>query len=219
MRDSYNYKQVTIPKGMRKEGETLFTRYQKTVKDVVMPLIAELENRCLLRGFYIMNHAGIDIRLSAKDWFYDEKWIKNILQRHGIYEDLVDYEYKGADLNELTPVMDKFLRFNTKLLFDYLKIKDEGFEETLSSGWIPYRPAQYMHFMFNQWGYQNIEEALLYDYYSHAQIKIAYYQTGMISAKYMRKLYKSNMKLNAWKYFNRLKIDTKGKIKRWLKRK
>jgi hypothetical protein len=228
---NYHYKQVIIPK-VRENGEKfLFSHYQKIVRDNILPAVAELNNRCLLDDFYIMNHAGIDLRLAAKRWDLREKQIKEVLESHGIDGDLEDYEYKGDDLHELTPVMDAFLRFNTKLLFSYLKLEDEGFKELVISNWIPYRPAQFMHFLFNQWGYKNLEEALIYDYFSHSQFRIAYYQCHQMHHKDLRWIYFMNAKLNLKRYLNRLKIDirvhffqqkfynAKWKVKRWLKRK
>jgi hypothetical protein len=131
----------------------------------------------------------------------------------------------------LTPIMDAFLRFNTKLLFSYLMLEDKGFEEKLVSNWIPYRPAQFMHFLFNQWGYRNVEEGLIYDHFSNAQFRIAYHQCHVISHKYLRAIYRTNTKINLHRYLHRVWIDirihffkrryleTKWKVKRWLKRK
>jgi hypothetical protein len=78
---NYHYKQVTISKEGGKYG---FISYQKVVREKIIPAIAELNNRCLLDDFYIMNHAGIDLRLVAKRWDLRESQIKEVLESHGI---------------------------------------------------------------------------------------------------------------------------------------
>ena len=212
----FPYKQVTIPNYIPHSSKYLFPHYQLTVKEKIMPAIKEMEEKNLIEDFYIMNHAGIDLRIAA-DWEKYKWHIESILILHHLPADLKDYEYKDDDLNELTPIMNAFLRFNTKLLFDYLTIKDEGFQEEYRD-WIPIIPAQYMHFLFNQWGYRNIEEALVYDYFAYQQIIIAY-NYRQIDHKYMRNLFKNMMKNNAKRYWAGLKYDTKKVVKKWLKRK
>lgn len=210
------YKQVVVPKGIRKKGGMLFDVFQATVKDLIMPAVAELENRCLLDGFYIMNHAGLDLRLAAKDWNINEDQIRKILDGHGIHGPLVDYEYAGADVNKQTHLTDAFLRFNTKLLFSYLKLKEDGFEEESIGKWIPLRPAFYAHYLFNQWGYRNVEEAVVYDYCADSQYKIGYFN-HQIGRKSLRNVYWISAKLNAYNYLQRIKIDIKEYYK-WLRK-
>jgi hypothetical protein len=123
----------------------------------VSPAILELENRELINGFYFIMHEKLDLRLSCDSWEEKEQDIRAVLEKNGISPKLVPYSgLKDDDLGNLD---DNNLETNSRFVLAYLAIWDQASQEERKQ-MARAVPARWIHYLYDQFGYTNLAEAI-----------------------------------------------------------
>lgn len=123
----------------------------------VAPAIRELEDRGLINGFYFILHANLDLRLSCDAWEEKERAIRNVLTNNGISPELAHYSgLKDDDFHNLD---DNNLEMNSRFVMAYVAVRDQASPEERSR-MSHAVPARWIHYLYNQFGYANLEEAI-----------------------------------------------------------
>ena len=127
------------------------------IRTKVLPAILELEHRGLINGFYFIMHEKLDLRLSCDSWEQKEQDIRMVLTNHGISPELVHYSgLKQDDFNNLD---DNNLEMNSRFVLAYLAIWDRAGEEERNR-MSRAVPGRWVHYLYNQFGYINLVEAI-----------------------------------------------------------
>lgn len=127
------------------------------IRTKVLPAVLELEHRELINGFYFIMHAKLDLRLSCDSWEEKEQDIRNVLTNNGISPELTHYSgLKDDDFNNLN---DNNLEINSRFVLAYLSIRERASQEERSQ-MAGVAPARWIHYLYNQFGYINLVEAI-----------------------------------------------------------
>ena len=127
------------------------------IRAKILPAVLELEHRELINGFYFIMHEKLDLRLSCDSWEEKEQDIRTVLTNHGISPELVHYSgLKGDDFKNLD---DNNLEMNSRFVLAYLAIWDRAGQEDRRQ-MARAVPARWIHYLYNQFGYLNLVEAI-----------------------------------------------------------
>jgi hypothetical protein len=127
------------------------------IRTKVLPAILELERRELINGFYFIMHEKLDLRLSCDSWEKKEQDIRTVLTRNSISPELVFYS--GLTEDDFRNLDDNDLEVNSRFVLAYLAIWDRaGQEERHQMSRAV--PARWIHYLYNQFGYINLAEAI-----------------------------------------------------------
>jgi hypothetical protein len=127
------------------------------IRTKVLPAILELDHRELINGFYFIMHEKLDLRLSCDSWEEKEKDIRVVLTNNGISPELVPYG--GPITDDFTNLDANNLEMNSRFVLAYLSIWDRANEEDRSQ-MSRAVPARWIHYLYNQFGYLNLVEAV-----------------------------------------------------------
>jgi hypothetical protein len=123
----------------------------------VSPAILELERRELINGFYFIMHQKLDLRLSCDAWEEKEQDIRTVLTKNGISPELV--HYSGLKEDDFSNLDDNNLETNSRFVLAYSAIWDRASQEERNQ-MSRAVPARWIHYLYNQFGYINLAEAL-----------------------------------------------------------
>ena len=127
------------------------------IRTKVLPAILELEHRELINGFYFIMHEKLDLRLSCDSWEEKEQEIRTVLTNNGISPELV--HYKGLKDDDFENLDDNNLEMNSRFVLAYLPIWERASEEERNQ-MSRAVPARWIHYLYNQFGYPNLAEAI-----------------------------------------------------------
>ena len=127
------------------------------IRTKISSAILELERRELINGFYFIVHEKLDLRLSCDSWEEKEKDIRMVLTNNGISPELVPYG--GLIPDDFTNLDANNLEMNSRFVLAYLSIWDRANQEDRSQ-MSQAVPARWIHYMYNQFGYLNLVEAV-----------------------------------------------------------
>jgi hypothetical protein len=127
------------------------------IRTKVLPAILELEHCELINGFYFIMHEKLDLRLSCDSWEEKEEDIRIVLTNHGISPELV--QYSGLKDDDFQNLNDNNLEMNSRFVLAYLAIWDRASQEDRNQ-MSRAVPARWIHYMYNQFGYINLVEAI-----------------------------------------------------------
>ena len=127
------------------------------IRTKILPAIMELEHRELINGFYFIMHEKLDLRLSCNSWEEKEQDIRIVLTKRGISPELV--HYKGLKDDDFKNLDDNNLEMNSRFVLAYLCIWDRAGEEDRNQ-MSRAVPGRWIHYLYNQFGYINLVEAI-----------------------------------------------------------
>jgi hypothetical protein len=127
------------------------------IRTKVSPAILELERRELINGFYFIMHEKLDLRLSCDSWEEKKQDIRTVLTNNGISPELV--HYSGLKDDDFKNLDDNNLEMNSRFVLAYLSIWDRASQEDRSQ-MARAVPARWIHYLYNQFGYINLVEAI-----------------------------------------------------------
>jgi hypothetical protein len=161
----YNFRQtqIDVNKEAKNAGMTLASVDELAnvlhfvISTKVSPAILELERRELINGFYFIMHQKLDLRLSCDSWEKKEQDIRTVLTKNGISPELV--YYSGLKEDDLSNLDDNDLETNSRFVLAYLAIWDRAGEEERKQMFRAV-PARWIHYLYNQFGYINLAEAV-----------------------------------------------------------
>lgn len=143
--------------------------YEIQIKEKVIPAIIELESKGIINGFYFLLHSKIDLVISSDSWDKNEAKIKKILAQHHISDNLEEIIFQE---NEIPNLDNNSLEFTSRLRMAYILLKEKGKEqpayntmEKFSQLWI--------HYLYNQFGYFNYDEAIDHFKSGFGQLSVA----------------------------------------------
>jgi hypothetical protein len=161
----YNFRQTQID--VDEEGnnagmtfttvEELSSVIQFVIRTKILPAVLELEHRELINGFYFIMHEKLDLRLSCDSWEEKEQDIRTVLTSNGIPPELV--HYSGLKDDDIKNLDDNNLEMNSRFVLAYLAIRDRASEEVRNQ-MSRAVPAKWIHYLYNQFGYLNLVEAI-----------------------------------------------------------
>jgi len=151
LKTCYVFKETQIPTSQRRD------HIHQVLKRSVAPAIRDLESDELINGFHYIIHRNIDLRLSCDDWGKDKSKIQNVLALHSIPTPLRDWELQppesyGGETGVLLCYNN--LEFNSRLCLAWLEIMKGTKEEAIRE----LCPHQWVHYLFNQAGYLNLDQ-------------------------------------------------------------
>ena len=127
------------------------------IRTKILPAILELEHREMINGFYFIMHEKLDLRLSCDSWEEKEQEIRTVLAINGISPELV--HYSGLKDDDLKNLDDNNLEMNSRFVLAYLSIWDRASQEDRSQ-MSRAVPSRWIHYLYNQFGYINLVEAI-----------------------------------------------------------
>lgn len=130
---------------------------QFVIKTKILPAVLELERRELINGFYFIMHEKLDLRLSCDSWEEKEQDIRAVLTNNGISPEL--RHYSGLIVDDFTNLDGNNLEMNSRFVLAYLSIWDRASQEDriqMSRA----VPGRWIHYLYNQFGYINLVEAI-----------------------------------------------------------
>jgi len=127
------------------------------IRTKISPAILELEHRKLINGFYFIMHEKLDLRLSCDSWEEKEQDIRIVLTKNGISPELV--HYSGLKDDDFKNLDDNNLEMNSRFVLAYLSISDQANHGDRSQ-MARAVPARWIHYLYNQFGYINLVEAI-----------------------------------------------------------
>jgi len=127
------------------------------IRTKVLPAILDLEHRELINGFYFIIHEKLDLRLSCDSWEEKEQDIRMVLTNNGISPELV--HYKGLKHDDFKNLDDNNLEMNSRFVLAYLSIWDRANQEDRNQ-MSRAVPGRWIHYLYNQFGYINLVEAI-----------------------------------------------------------
>jgi hypothetical protein len=127
------------------------------IRTKILPAILELEHRELINGFYFIMHEKLDLRLSCDSWEEKEQDIRIVLTNNGIPPELV--HYSGLISDDFQNLDANNLEMNSRFVLAYLSIWDRASQEDRSQ-MSRAVPARWIHYLYNQFGYINLVEAI-----------------------------------------------------------
>jgi hypothetical protein len=130
---------------------------QFVIRTRILPAVLELEHRELINGFYFIMHEKLDLRLSCDSWEEKEQDIRTVLTSNGIPPELV--QYSGLKDDDIKNLDDNNLEMNSRFVLAYLAIRDRASEEVRNQ-MSRAVPAKWIHYLYNQFGYLNLVEAI-----------------------------------------------------------
>ena len=133
------------------------------LRQVVSPVIRDLESEGLINGFHHIIHKDIDLRLSCHDWQQYEPRIREVLRIHTISTDLKDWgpmplESYGGETGVLLCYNN--LEFNSRLSLALIELIHETDDESIQEAQHALCPHQWVHYLCNQFGYLNPDQIL-----------------------------------------------------------
>jgi hypothetical protein len=127
------------------------------IRTKILPAILELEHRKLINGSYFIMHEKLDLRLSCDSWEEKEREIRTVLTSNGISPELVHFSVLGDD--DFESLVANNLEMNSRFVLAYLAIWDRASQEGRSR-MSRAVPAGWIHYLYNQFGYINLLEAV-----------------------------------------------------------
>ena len=127
------------------------------IRTKVLPAILELEYRELINGFYFIMHEKLDLRLSCDAWEEKEQDIRIVLTNNDISPELV--HYSGLKDDDFKNLDDNNLEMNSRFVLAYLSIWDRASQEDRNQ-MSRAVPGRWIHYLYNQFGYINLVEAI-----------------------------------------------------------
>ncbi len=158
LKASYVFKETHIPTS-RERHDIL-----RLLKQFVAPAIRDLESKNLINGFHHIVHKNIDLRLSSHDWLQHEASIREVLAANSISPDLEDFkdcvEMPPENYGGKTGVLLCYnnLEFNSRLCLALVELMYETSDETIRKKQERLCPHQWVHYLFNQDGYLNLDQ-------------------------------------------------------------
>ncbi len=148
----YHFKQTHI-------NVDLFSKedIESKVREKIIPAILELETKKLIDGAYFILHAKLDLRLSCDSWDDKKSKIKRVLKKHEISDNLTNHG--GPQEDEIANLDNNCLELISRLMMAYLTLKDREGSKKLSKI-LQDIPQHWIHYMYNQFGFININEAI-----------------------------------------------------------
>ena len=130
--------------------------YAAQIKERVIPAVIELESKGLINGFYFLRHSKIDFRISCDSWDKNEKEIKRVLAKHQIPDNLKEYDIQE---NAIANLDNNSLEFTSRLRMAYLLLEEKR-KEQIGYDMLKKFPQLWIHYLYNQFGYNNLDEAI-----------------------------------------------------------
>ncbi|CAB1065520.1 hypothetical protein D1BOALGB6SA_10317 [Olavius sp. associated proteobacterium Delta 1] len=143
--------------------------FEKQIREKIIPAILELESEKLIDGFYFLYHSKIDLRLSCDSWDEKESDIKRVLTKHGISDSLKEYDLQEDEIANLD---NNSLELTSRLRMAYILFKDKGDSQHNYSNLKKF-PQLWNHYLYNQFGYINLDEGIDHLNYGIGQLLIA----------------------------------------------
>jgi len=152
LKTRYHFKQAKIPVDHMSREDI-----QNEIKEKVTPAVLELEAKELIDGFYfIANEKLLKLRLSSNCWIEKKQAIQDVLRANGFSGELDDTT--GLHDNDFDALNDNNMEFNSRLVIGYLMLKDED-KTKEQDKFIENLPEQWLHYLYNQFGYAYFDEA------------------------------------------------------------
>ena len=161
LKSSYMFKETQIPTSRKRHD------IYQLLNKFVAPVIRDLEYKNLINGFHYIAHKNIDLRLSCNDWPKHEASIRKVLSAHSISPDLKDWktcdEMPPDNYGGKTGVLLCYnnLEFNSRLCLALVELMYETEDETIRKKQEALCPHQWIHYLFNQSGYLNLDQICL----------------------------------------------------------
>jgi len=183
LKDKFDFMEVTVGRINAADIQYSFSVYVDILRNKIAPAIEALEKDELIDGFHFISHEGVDLRLSCPNWKLSEIYkIKKILKLNGIDGDLHPYNDLNGSLDSI--VKANFLETVSRCVLAEVLAEGKSSRENLS------------HYLNNQYGVWNIDEAI--DHFHRGQLQIVislfHQQISVDIFKDLMKLHKKKIK-------------------------
>lgn len=155
LKSSFIFKETHIPTTRDRRD------IHQQLREVIAPVVRNLESEGLIDGFHYTVHQQIDLRLSCDDWGRGKRAIRGVLDNHSIRPDLVDWallppERYGGEAGILLCYNN--LEHNSRLCLALADLMDETDDEGVRTRQADLCPHQWLHYLSNQFGYLNLDQ-------------------------------------------------------------